>query len=138
MKNIFLILAITFSSSSFAQGNLQFNQVILSEFTTSTQSSGEYITGSITVPAGKVWKVEHASVYGYGSYVMSEYGGWSLSIGNILIYRSKDNLNTIDGCDNFPIWLPSGSYNIVIGQERTGNWASVRSHINAIEFNVVP
>ena len=28
MKNILLILAIAFSSASFAQGNLQFNQVI--------------------------------------------------------------------------------------------------------------
>ena len=46
MKNILLILAIAFSSASFAQGNLQFNQVIYST------------SGTLSVPVGKVWKIE--------------------------------------------------------------------------------
>ena len=61
MKNILLILAIAFSSASFAGGNLQFNQVINGEMVAVVPVSSTVI-GSITVPAGKVWKIEAVSL----------------------------------------------------------------------------
>jgi len=45
MKKLFTLIAIIFSSSLYAQNNLQFSQVKL-------------ISSNDTVPAGKVWKVE--------------------------------------------------------------------------------
>lgn len=137
MKKILFILAITISSLSFGQGNLQFNQVKFIEYTTTTTAYSTTTAGAITVPAGKVWKVEHANVYMVAGYPRTEYGGWSLFIDNTLIYRSKGASNAIHLVDSFPLWLPAGTYNIVIGQE-SANAYNVNSSINAIEFNVVP
>ena len=137
MKNILLILTIAFSSTSFAQGNLQFNQVIFLEYTSAVPAYSTYTAGVITVPAGKVWKVEHANVYLVSGYPRTEYGGWSLFLNNTLIYRSKGASNAIHLVDSFPLWLPAGTYNFVIGNEGSGP-DNMNSSLNAIEFNVVP
>ena len=50
MKKILFILAITISSLSFAQGNLQFNQVKFIEYTTATTAYSTTTAGVITVP----------------------------------------------------------------------------------------
>ncbi|MDG1658774.1 MAG: hypothetical protein P8H56_09345 [Crocinitomicaceae bacterium] len=137
MEKILFILAITISSLSFGQGNLQFNQVKFIEYTTTTTAYSTTTAGVITVPAGKVWKVEHANVYMVATYPRTQYGGWSLFIDNTLIYRSKGASNSIHLKDAFPLWLPAGNYNIVVGQETAGS-QTVNSSINAIEFNIVP
>ena len=55
MKHLFTFLLVAISATSFAQGNLQFNQIVQSDFSGSTG-----VTGTLVVPLGKVWKVEHA------------------------------------------------------------------------------
>ena len=137
MKKLLVILAIAFSSASFAQGNLQFNQVMFLEYTTSVLGSATTTAGVITVPAGKVWKIEHANLYSVAGYPRTQAGGRSLFINNTLIYRSKGPSNAIHLVDSFPLWLPAGTYNIVIGNEQSSTY-NINSSINAIEFNVVP
>lgn len=65
MKHVVFIAAVCFSLISFGQGTLEFNQVILI-------SSAD---GQVTVPAGKVWKIEHvtASSARYFNYYSSSY-----------------------------------------------------------------
>ena len=81
MKNILLILAIAFSSASFAQGNLQFNQVIVIDATG--------IGASHTVPVGKVWKIEAAT-----------------PVLNGIVYLNNTVLAT-GNTNNTPFWLPA-------------------------------
>ena len=103
-------------ADSSAQGNLQFNQVIMYDMT----SGG---TQNITVPAGKVWKIESASTSN-GSTV-------GVSLRNAAL-QNIGILSTSTAASNFPIWLPTGF---------TGSFynnAAGRSMVSILEFNVVP
>ena len=72
MKNIFiLILTLSLSASLFAQGNLQFNQIRKIDITGNQSYQYNYNTGNtqmnfatqtITVPTGKVLKIESSFV----------------------------------------------------------------------------
>lgn len=55
MKKILSVLFLLCGMQMFAQGSLQFNQVLILENSTNN------CTSCWTVPAGKVWKVEHVS-----------------------------------------------------------------------------
>ena len=131
MKNILLILAIAFSSASFAQGNLQFNQVINSEYSGFVGSTGTNI-GTIVVPAGKVLKIEDVSF----SFILSSMPsihyltGSQVAIGNLTVFH---NFNTQPV--HFPIWLSEGSYTVFA---RVSSPITSTLSISAIEFNVVP
>ena len=61
MKHLFTFLLLAISATSFAQGNLQFNQVITDAQTFSLGTGGTANTSLLTVPADKVWKVESIS-----------------------------------------------------------------------------
>ena len=66
MKFLNVILFLFLCQFSFAQGNLQFGQAILTEFTANNLGNGGSVICSpstITVPAGKVWKIEQSTVY---------------------------------------------------------------------------
>ena len=132
MKNILLILAIAFSSASFAQGNLQFNQVVNEEFTGSY--NGYFNSGNITVPAGKVWKIESASLVmmdanpGIGQPLSTS--SLSLVVGKyICVYTNVPEFA------RFPIWLSEGTY--AVGGYASGP-ITYSANLSAIEFNVVP
>jgi len=59
ITSLFLVLC----SLVYSQGNLQFNQVKRFSNQSVNIASGTWISvGSITVPAGKVWKIESSSV----------------------------------------------------------------------------
>lgn len=123
MKKIITAFAIIFcviffTHESKAQGNLQFNQVILFDL-----ASGG--TQTITVPPGKVWKIETANT-GNGS----SGGVWirNASSQAIAILSTSNTSSS----SNYPFWLPSGY---------SGNFYNVsagRASISIIEFNVVP
>lgn len=115
-----LIFATGFSKQAFAQGNLQFNQVILFDI----PSGG---VQAINVPAGKVWKIESV--------------GLATSSTSLLALRNAaaQNITYLAnwGATNYsspmPFWLPSsfiGSF------AQVGNPA--RAVVSIIEFNIVP
>ena len=111
MNNILLILAIAFSSASFGQGNLQFNQVLILDATPAGNA--------ITVPAGKVWKIESVALSSNNAYFQIKWGGTSYFV-----------LNNSSPYANLPFWLPSNESASLIG--------SANAKVSIIEFNVVP
>ncbi len=112
------LFIIGFSRSSSAQGNLQFNQVILIDINFNTIQP-------IAVPAGKVWKIESA-----GSGSSSSNGVYLRNASATAIaYFATTNVSS----SPYPYWLPSGF---------TGSFQnihpSLRMSVSIIEFNVVP
>ena len=133
LLSIFLIL-IVFATYSSAQGNLQFNQVI-NQTHSGALTSTPQILGTITVPAGKVWKVEAVSFTYAGTYYASGGSGFWAYIGDYIVYDGYtggySNMNS-----SFPLWLKPGTYD-VIGRANT-SYPNGRIAISAIEFNVIP
>lgn len=106
---IALLFALTFSKID-AQ-NLQFSQVI---------SQSVAINESITVPSGKVWKIEFAAIYGSNT-----------SAARIRVNNSSDivSCKSCGYVNSFPIWVKAGD---------VLNFISAEGYISAIEFTVVP
>lgn len=94
-----------------AQGNLQFNQVLNLDATT---------TGtSYNIPPGKVWKIESVALSVNAAYFQVQYGGVNYFV-----------LNNSIPYSNLPYWLPSGISVTFVG--------SAAAKVSIIEFNVVP
>ncbi len=133
---IFLLLAM-FATAK-AQGELQFNQVIFLEksIVLPANISSPFTEQSITVPAGKVWKIESvmASFFQNSS---SPNPGFSTS-GTVML--NKKIIFSTGNVANFPIWLPAGTYTIryIYNQSTSGSINELYGGISAIEFNVVP
>jgi hypothetical protein len=118
MKKIFLLSALVcLFAFSKAQGNLQFNQVIHYVLQGGTPQN-------ITVPAGKVWKIEAASV---PELYLNLYLR-NASNQNIAIFPFSSSYNQC-----LPYWLPGGF---------TGNffynYVGYRASVSILEFNIVP
>jgi hypothetical protein len=94
-----------------AQGNLQFSQVLLVDVTVAGNA--------VTVPAGKVWKLENVALASNNAYVQLQYSG-----SNFFLSNSSSNYN------HFPFWLPGGNAVVITG--------SAAGKLSVIEFNVVP
>jgi hypothetical protein len=125
MKYLFSLIIAGFSILTLAQGNLQFNQALI---VTNTQ---------LTVPVGKVWKVEsytpssaysshngnpqtHALIINGDSRIVGLSGGVNYN------YSSGSHSPVMH---SFPIWLPSGTTLI------SGPGTSM---ISVLEFNIIP
>jgi hypothetical protein len=109
---LFLLNLTTF----FAQGNLQFNQVITSAF-----ASGNVTP--VTVPAGKVWKLENCMLN-------TPSNAYTYMLYNGVYYNLRQQLSSSQVA-NFPFWLSAGS-TVTFGGGSTGGIISI------IEFNIVP
>lgn len=153
MKKLFLLGVILFLAVSMnAQGNMQFNQVkhlVYSGTVTTGLSSGSLQSiVSLTVPAGKIWKVESGSIY-----VLS---GNSNNPTNATDVYTDELILTIDKqilwkgakyssvgyspaiIPNSPIWLPAGSYALSYFCPNTYSYLiSYNATISAIEFNII-
>ena len=111
MKNLLFLLFLFFSLSFTAQGNLQFNQVLLLD--------GNTTTPTYTVPAGKVWKVESATISSVNGYLSLSING---SVASILQF--------VNGGNNLPYWIPAGTL--------VGFFIVYEGKVSIIEFNVIP
>jgi hypothetical protein len=124
MRIIFCIL-LFYSISSFAQGNLEFNQVKLVGSTTET------------VPAGKIWKIESAlsssslSISTGTTSTQNVTTNIVINGTNVVVkssWGSSYASSAIETTD-LPIWLPAGT------TLQSGNNVF---RISVIEFNIVP
>ena len=114
MRNVFFICCIFLYLNGFSQGNLQLNQVLNLSFT----SNGN----NYSVPAGKVWKIEHQAQ----SYSSSGSGLHS----SLIINGVNWSLNGTSGSlPSGAIWLPGGT--------TVAGWGQYTNY-NIIEFNLVP
>ena len=125
-KTILLAVVLLLGCTAFAQGNLQFNKAQHLAFS-GTFSTSQSTISNITVPAGKVWKVESGSICWI-------YQGKANTSG---IYLLIDNqmLQSPDIHQSSPIWLPEGTYKI---EYNTSNSSySYSGGISILEFNIV-
>ena len=127
MKRILFVFSILFflclgAQKSFAQGNLQFNQVLTGGFVQSTGST----SSSFTVPVGKVWKIEAITSSATGNNQYFQVNGNNAAI----IFHSNGNGYPL--CQT--IWLKAGdSFSIY------NNSAGIATYFySIIEFNIVP
>jgi len=117
MRIFFFVIAFFVLGALKAQGNLQFNQIINLPFAVSN-------TTPVTVPAGKIWKIESCMLSTTGnSYALMQYNGVNY---NLRQQQTSTNLA------NFPFWLASGSSVIFGANGGSGGFVSI------IEFNIVP
>ena len=137
MKKSILILLFFITLGAKAQGNLQFNRVINYTIPSQTVDYTGIIQTTVTVPANKVWKIEAASYNGAGS------PGWSLILDNYLLFSytrdSGGGLNYYQDI-HFPIWLPSGTYNLKAQYYWVTGFQSypfIGASISIIEFNII-
>jgi hypothetical protein len=132
MRSLLFILAITCSGLSFAQGNLQFNQVI--SISTSIQCTGANCNVSsinYTVPTGKVWKLE-------SSYALNTTTSGQTTLSYRLNGLSVRNL--FGGASSHPDWYKAGDV-ISLYLTHTDGASTIGSanyRFSIIEFNIVP
>ena len=147
MKKIILLISfLTIVLFSYAQGDLQFNQVIRvtnSGSYTLTGSNGNFVITTVTVPANKVWKVESGSIAAINSTTSRWYQAIneSLYIDKQLLYSTGSNVNKSD-FNSPPVWLASGTYQIIASISVIGGSTPETRQIivalSGIEFNVIP
>lgn len=111
MKSLVLIAICFVSLQLSAQGNLQFNQVLSLD----ANSAGN----PVSVPAGKVWKIESVAFSNNNAYFQIQWGGVNYFV-----------LNNSTPYANLPYWLPSN--------ESVSLVANVNAKVSIIEFNIVP
>jgi hypothetical protein len=122
MKTFLFVLVLFILGSYNAQGNLQFNQVLLLNATSNN-------TAQWTVPVGKVWKIETMGSY---SNAMDVYLNNSIAFAYIGDYNNNFGA-FYRGSDSPALWIPSGT---VLGHS-SSNASSFR-YFSIIEFNIVP
>jgi len=122
MKTFLFVLVLFILGSYNAQGNLQFNQVLLLNATANN-------TAQWTVPAGKTWKIETM-----GSYSSTMYVYLNNSIAFEYIGDYNNNFGAYyRGSDAPALWIPSGT---VLGHS-SSNGSAFR-YFSILEFNIVP
>ena len=129
MRLFFIAIFIAFSTWSFSQGNLQFNQVVSYSQAFNTSSSGSlysFTSPLYTVPTGKVWKIEKFLMHKNVTIP----SGW-------LVVNSGAKLFT-DEVNSGPVWLKAGDEFVATVSQSGGSNFSGDVFISIIEFNVVP
>ena len=144
MKNYIIILLLVINYSCYSQGNLQFNRAIAFS-NNGTVSSGTVSTfETITIPPGKVWKIESVALAGTDSsntiFQFTAGSGsttkWLYARFNDIIAYSGDNLGNQNNL--LPIWLNSGTYLFKISSAYSNSSGGVLASYSAIEFNIIP
>ena len=131
MKKLFAVcLLLLCCYEGHAQNNLQFNRVVTiftdSVSNCSSNCADTVLLRTFVVPANKVLKIESINFTP---------GNYFLFLNGVAFSRVATTI-----ANNFPIWLPSGTYNIYFGtynsaNSQAGNYSYL---LSAIEFNVVP
>jgi hypothetical protein len=112
MKALYIFLFVMFTGLTvYSQGNLQFNQVLVLDASTSGTAH--------SVPAGKVWKIESVAIAANSSYFQIQWAGVNYFL-----------VSFAAGYNMLPFWLPSSASVTFI--------ASATTKVSVIEFNVVP
>lgn len=135
MKKIITIAIVLFSMASYAQGNLQFNQVLTFE---GTLTPSQATSNTYTVPVGKIWKVKYVNklpYYGVATFngVQTVYAGFAININNKWIFG--DNFTEIFLKPNDTIKL--GWANQYANNTYNSPYANFDFVISILEFNIV-
>lgn len=137
LKLLCLLFIVGLSYTANAQNNLEFSRVINQSITVASDGSTSYIKNTITltVPAGKVWKIEAAGVsehyQGSANYSFYTRGG-TLVINDVIIGNQNGNF---DGA--LPYWLAEGSHTLTIQGGTSSNGYDWYGQLSILEFTVV-
>jgi hypothetical protein len=151
-----LLTQFLLSGFLYAQGNLQFNQVVLMEWigTNPINASTLYNTFGaypFTVPAGKVLKIESMNISWNRSnmpYVPSDpqviFNGTHnneppmLFLNNTVVHINGE-VNQAGITKTQIVWLPAGNYTFYMSARHSNTYVQEFSAIvTAIEFNIIP
>ena len=123
IKSIILVLLLCFCSNLIsAQGfNLEFSRAIFQKISYISSISGDSYKIPITVPSGKVWKIEGSST-GRAA---------EIQIDSMVISTNASHIISTQ----YPIWLPAGTYELKL----ISNYSTYQGgFISGIEYNLVP
>lgn len=126
LSHTLVLMFFLFSFIGLGQGaNLKYNQVITQSGVVSVPYGGAS-TLTVTVPAGRVWKIEAATVYGNGMMKINEI---------VAVYFNSGTFFS-----NCPIWLKAGTYTFSISAFPGGCCGATNESYgySAIEFLEVP
>jgi hypothetical protein len=133
MKKTITIAILLFSMATYAQGNLQFNQVVTY---TGSLNNAQQISSTYTVPVGKIWKIKYVSKLPYkmssqGTYA-NYYEGFGLIVNNLWTYGDNYNELFLKAGDTLKV----GYYN---QQNQSTYFAGITLDfvISIVEFNIV-
>jgi hypothetical protein len=116
------------SATCFAQGNLQFNQVLNFNYSTTIGTpGGSVVVETLTVPEDKVWKITSAS----GNHTGYTQG--------VAFRIDNHTLHTYAGgfTHNVPYWLSEGDHDVSFKTTSTFLNTSCIGSLSIIEFNVI-
>jgi len=126
MKKILTIAIVLFSMASYAQGNLQFNQVLTFSGTLQYGSSTATL---YTVPIGKTCKIEAMGLSGYANST-------ALNINNVM-YVNYIQSGQAPAVIKETIWLKAGDQ-IKFTYSPSGNTIYTHPYfLSMIEYNIV-
>lgn len=138
MKKLSIILCfMVFAMVTVAQGNLQFNRVVIVETDFAVPNTNFYHSAdlSFTVPAGKVWKIESA----HGTYQNDNSTNLSYSaFVHVMIDKKFIHYYNSGSYTYLPMWLPEGTYTLKVVMSSGGSVGhQIYGGFTGIEFNVV-
>lgn len=137
---VFIALLVLLGEGLFAQGSLQFNQVIHLEIETiipNGANPNDYpIDTNIVIPANKVWKIESIAA---GEEVVGFPKPRVLS-GAPLVFLNKSLLYGNTSAAKLPFWLPAGTHNFYFFWGGSNPNVDTRCNwrLSIIEFNIIP
>lgn len=144
-KCIFITISLFSLISVNGQGNLQFNKVITIEFTRRLPySTGGGADTLITVPAGKIWKIESASSSFFTDTTLNINTVAPVAFASVCINETvifNPGVSSSNTLISFPIYLSSGtSYRLGMRSQATGGSYDLphRIFLSILEFNIVP
>jgi len=135
MKKIITIAMLLLSIASYAQGNLQFNQVLTY---TGTLTPSQFVSTTYTVPTGKLWKIKFVNKLLYNTVntingVQYQFNGFALNINNKWLFGENFNEIFLKSGDTIKLgWAnqsASSGYN--------APFANFDYVISIVEFNIV-
>lgn len=165
MRQLLLIVFFTSSLSLFGQANLEFNQVLTPNLTISGSItidangvSSILSSSNLTVPTGKVWKIEsifpnYINIFKYSystyTYYINTTGSGAGNAKTHLVMminglQVRPNIIDEEIIQNNAIWLKSGDllsfrFSATAGSSNnTYNNGLINIPLSILEFNVVP
>jgi hypothetical protein len=142
--SVFLFLFAALANRSAAQGNLQFNAVKYYTLSVTQPASGNYQESSqtITVPAGKVWKIESAlgGQFVPGTNQTTVNGSAMILLDGRVLFQTNTGTSVLTVTNpSTPFWLPAGTYTLTIKSPTSvGTTAQFLGSVSILEFNIVP
>lgn len=131
-------------SGGLSSEGLEFNQVINYSNNVIVGGYGEIID-VLEVPQGKVWKITRVTILGRPSSTTAPGGQYrpydvdqiSVELGGInLFYRPSNSGYSNSSFENYPVWINSGTKDLVVGKYDGSSGSSFKITLSAIEYNI--